>query len=141
MRPGAMLLTLIAAGCLWAFVYVLRHLLKGGRSQTWVVFAVVSIVAGALLAALTPVLYSPRYANAAAQIVSLSLLFGLPSVPLALVTAFLGARSSSRQRVERRRDRAGDAVRAWREKKGKAPGDNPASAPEAEAAGDRNGDT
>jgi hypothetical protein len=112
-----MLLVLIAAGCLWAFVIVLRNLVRGGRSTVWAVFAVVTIAAGVLLAALMPGLYNPRYANLAARTVSLSLLFGLPSVPLAVVTAILDARAAKKRRREGRRDRAGDSLRAWREKK------------------------
>jgi hypothetical protein len=121
-----MLLVLIAAGCLWAFVVVLRNLVRGERGTVWVVFAVVTIAAGVLLAALMPGLYDPHHANLPARLVSLSLLFGVPSVPLAVVTAILDARAAKKQRRESRRDRAGDSLRAWREKKNtKRDGDPP----------------
>lgn len=124
--PGRMLLVLIAAGCLWAFVIVLRNLVRGERGTVWVVFAALTIAAGALLAALMPGLYDRRYTNLAARTVSLSLLFGLPSVPLAIVTAILDARAAKKRRREGRRDRAGDSLRTWREKKNaKRDGDPP----------------
>jgi hypothetical protein len=121
-----MLLVLIAAGCLWAFVVVLRNLVRGERGTVWVVFAVLTVAAGVLLAALMPGLYDRRYANLAARTVSLALLFGLPSVPLAVVTAILDTRAAKKRRRESRRDRAGDSLRAWRGKKeAKRDGDPP----------------
>ncbi|NQT50868.1 hypothetical protein HQ576_02395 [bacterium] len=118
--PGPLLVVLLAGGCLLALGTVVYHLCKGGRGRVWTAFAILVILVGMGWSGANAVYVSSRYGNAAAIAVNACILFGLPSVPLAIVTAILAARERKRRRLQARRERAAASLRAFREKSGAA---------------------